>query len=154
MKFANIFRDKVIGPVLMDMGLYSAAASNLLLCTALHESGVLRYHHQDGGPAMGLYQMEPDTLKDLFVNYLSFHKGKRDQLARFSESGLSLDNQWNLYNARYATAACRLQYYRDSQPLPPADDLAGLGAYYKRVWNTSSGKGSAQDFIDVMEKYV
>ena len=153
MKFATIFRERVIAPVLMDMRLHSAAAVNLLLGTALHESGVLRYHHQDGGPAMGLYQMEPDTLKDLFVKYLSFHEDRKAQLERYSEKGLSVDHQWNLYNARYATAACRLQYYRDKEPLPSADDLAGLGAYYKRVWNSSAGAATAQDFIDVMEKY-
>lgn len=154
MRFATIFRDKVIRPTLLDLGLHSAAAVNLLLGTALHESGVLRYHHQDGGPAMGLFQMEPNTLQDLFDNYLSFHDGRLVQLERYSEKGLSVDNAYNLYNARYATAACRLQYYRDSEPLPPADDLAGLGAYYKRVWNSSAGAATAQDFVDVMEKYA
>jgi hypothetical protein len=138
----------------MDMGLYSAAASNLLLGTALHESGALKYHHQDRGPAMGLYQMEPDTLKDLFVNYLSFHDERYVQLEHYAEKGLSIDNQWNLYNARYATAACRLQYSRVSEALPPADDLGKLAAYWKTYWNTSAGAGKKQQFIDAMEKYA
>ncbi len=161
MKFATIFRDKVIGPVLMDMGLYSAAAVNLLLGTALHESAVFRYHHQDGGPAMGLYQHEPNTLKDLFNHYLigpdPSHPWKPDRLAqleRYSEMGLSVTNQWNLYNARYATAACRLQYYRVSEALPPADDLGKLAAYWKTYWNTSAGAGKKQQFVDAMEKYA
>ena len=153
MRFAEIYAQKIIGPVLMDMGLYSAEAVKLLLGTALHESGVLRYHHQDGGPAMGLYQMEPDTLNDLFVNYLSFHKGRFGQLERYAEAGLSTEHVWNLYNARYATAACRLQYYRDKEPLPSVDDLEGLAAYWKRVWNTEAGAGTPQQFIDVMERY-
>jgi len=154
MRFAQIYREKIIGPVLMDMRLHSAAAVNLLLGTALHESGVLRYHHQDGGPAMGLYQMEPDTLKDLFVNYLSFQNGRLAQLGKYCEMGLSPENQWNLYNARYATAACRLQYYRQPASLPPADDLEGLAAYYKKYWNSNAGKATKQNFIDVMEKYA
>lgn len=154
MKFAQIFRERIIGPVLMDMGIYSAAASNLLLGTALHESGILRYHHQNGGPAMGLYQMEPDTLKDLFVNYLSFHKDRYGQLERYGELGLSTEHQWNLYNARYATAACRLQYYRVKEGLPAADDLDGLAAYWKTYWNTEAGAGKKQQFIDAMEKYA
>jgi len=154
MKFATIFRDKVIRPTLLDLGLHSAAAVNLLLGTALHESGVLRYHHQDGGPAMGLFQMEPNTLQDLFDNYLSFHDGRLAQLERYSEKGLSVDNAHNLYNARYATAACRLQYYRQPAALPSADDMEGLAAYYKKYWNSSAGKATAQDFIDVMEKYA
>jgi len=160
MKFATIFRDKVIRPTLLDLGLHSAAAVNLLLGTALHESGVFRYYHQDGGPAMGLYQHEPNTFKDLFDNYLvgdNWDKprraGRLAQLERYSEKGLSVDNAHNLYNARYATAACRLQYYRQPASLPPADDLEGLAAYYKKYWNSSAGKATAQDFIDVMEKY-
>jgi len=110
---------------------------------------------------MGLYQHEPNTLKDLFDNYLvgdnwdnPRRAGRLAQLEKYSEKGLSVDNAHNLYNARYATAACRLQYYRQPASLPPADDLEGLAAYYKKYWNSSAGKATAQDFIDVMEKYA
>jgi len=159
MKSAEIFAQKIITPVLLDLGMHSGAAVKLLLGTALHESGGLRYHHQDGGPAMGLYQHEPNTFKDLFNHYLigpdPSHPWKPDrltQLERFAEKGLSVDNQWNLYNARYATAACRLQYYRHPFKLPPSDDLEALAGIYKQFWNSSAGAATEQDFIDALER--
>lgn len=126
MAFAKIFRDRIIEPVLNDIGYYSPAAANLLLGTALHESGALRYVHQDGGPAMGAYQMEPATLADLFENGLG---SRKHLLMRYSEGALLPTDPVNLYNVRYATVAARLQYYRQPEALPDADDLDGLAAY-------------------------
>lgn len=151
MSFATIFRDRVIVPVLNEIGLHSDAAVNLLLGTALHESK-LKYVHQDGGPARGMYQMEPATLADLHINWLRYHKN--NDLTGFSESGLLPTDPENLYNARYATAACRLQYYRKPEALPAADDLEGLAKYWKDHWNSHLGAGTEEQFIDAWHRYM
>lgn len=152
MSFATIFRDRVIVPVLNEIGLHSDAAVNLLLGTALYESQGLRFVHQIVGPARGPYQMEPATHADLFINWLAHHKN--NALLGYSEAGLLPTDAMNLYNARYATAACRLQYYRQPEALPAHDDLEGLAAYYKKYWNTSVGKATEQDFIDAWHRYM
>ncbi|MCG8506157.1 MAG: hypothetical protein MI755_16255 [Sphingomonadales bacterium] len=148
---AVIFRDKIIVPVLRELELCSEAATTLLLGTALHESGGLRYIHQDGGPAMGLYQMEPDTLDDLWTNWLAYRREWRQSLEVYGEVGLEEHDPENLYNARYATATARLQYYRQPERLPSTrEDLA---YYYKRHWNTSKGRATPQDFLDALDRH-
>lgn len=146
MKAHQIFREKIIDPVIKEMGLYSLEASDLLLGTALHESGKLKYVHQNGGPAMGMYQMEPNTLYDLFDNYLAFHKNKRDRLLEYREIKLSPSDPLNLYNPRYATAAARLQYYRSPDKIP--SDADGQARMWKSVWNTAKGAGTVEQYLE------
>ncbi len=135
------FRLLVIRPALVRLGLWSLAAERLLLGTALAESW-LGFLKQKPGPALGFYQMEPATHFDIWKNYLVYRPGLALK-AKGLAAGLPRAEQmaWNLF---YATAMARLQYRRDKHALP--DDLVGLGAYYKRVYNTYAGKGSAASF--------
>jgi len=146
MKAHQIFREKIIDPVIKEMGLYSIEASDLLLGTAIYESKLI-YQHQIKGPAVGLFQMEPATFNDLFENYLVFQTSKQTQLNKYAELGLEPRSPLNLYNPRHATAACRLQYYRDADKIP--SDADGQARYYKRVWNTDGGKGSVVGYLEV-----
>lgn len=57
-------------------------------------------------------------------------------------------------NLAYATAVCRLQLYRARPPLPAADDVAGLAAYWKRFWNTAKGRGTEEQFIAHYREFV
>ena len=53
-------------------GFYSIDAVNLLLGTAIQESGGLRWRVQvNGGPARGLFQMEEATYTDIWNNFLN-----------------------------------------------------------------------------------
>lgn len=58
------FRDYIIKPSLTHIGLWSPAAEQLVLATAMAESN-LRYLQQINGPALGLYQIEPITHRDM-----------------------------------------------------------------------------------------
>jgi predicted transglutaminase-like cysteine proteinase len=141
----------VIRPTLQGLGLHSLAAERLLLGTALAESG-LRKLKQDGGPALGLYQVEPDTHVDLYRNWLRFRPALAGKLAAFRLADQPRGSQlvWNL---AYATAVARLIYYRDPAALPPAADLAGQARYWKRVYNTSAGKGTAEHYMAAVEPH-
>jgi hypothetical protein len=140
-------RGYVIRPVLQDLGMHSEAAENLLLGTAAQESRLGAYLHQrDDGPALGIYQMEPATHEDIWNNYL-LH---RPVLAHKANAFIapSRDKTRELIgNLNYATAMCRLHYYRVAAPLPKADDIVGLAAYWKKYYNTEGGKGSVSEFI-------
>ncbi len=138
------FRRLVIRPALRAIGLCSPAAERLLLGTALTESGLRRLHQVDG-PALGIFQIEPATHADVWANYLAYRENLASRVASLASEQPRLDQLvWNL---AYATAIARLIYYRRPEPLPAADDLAGLARYWKAHFNTALGAGSAEDFL-------
>jgi len=145
------FRLEIVRPTLQLMGLYSDAAENLLMGTALHESGGLKYVKQINGPALGFYQMEPATLWDLYRNWLKYRPIWRGILDSFKPRNMGRETALVMCLG-YSTAAARLQYYRVPKPLPDADDIDSLAKYYKRHWNTSKGKASEYDFIRAYTK--
>jgi len=155
---ARQFLSLIIKPSLRSIGLQSVAAEQLLLGTALHESGGLRYIKQINGPALGIYQMEPATYKwlmgyidDRFANS-NLHSLIRQSVPRrfvaWPEAAyMSVNMEW-------ATIVARLFYYSKPQPLPPAGDLTALARYYKRYWNTEKGKADPQDFMVALNPYL
>lgn len=150
----------VVRPTLQKLRLWSMAAENLVLGTAAHESAGFRFldqitgpHDAMLGPAYGIYQIEPATHADLFENFLRFHADlwnlALDMRAHWPDPTTQLAT-----NLTYQTAICRLQYYRAKPPLPAADDVEGLAAYWKRWWNTPAGKGTEAQFIEHYRRYV
>ena len=119
--------------------------------TALYESK-LTYLKQLGGPALGVYQIEPDTLTDIYENYLFFRENMMmvmDELQGHME-----EEEAVVANLMYATAIARLIYYRSPMPLPDADDIEGLARMYKIVFNTVKGKGTEEGFIKIYKEYA
>ena len=146
-------RRLIIEPVLNHFHIYSTAAENLLVGTALHESHLTFLEQNGGGPALGIYQIEPDTLKDLYKNYLSY---RPDLLAKADSTKGEFPSRTDALtgNLFYATAVARLIYYRKRPPLPRADDVEGLANYWKRHYNTPSGKGRVEDWINSYEEHA
>ena len=62
----------LVQPVLAGLGLGGSAAVHLLTGTALVESGLVWLGQTGGGPALGLWQMEPATHDDCWRNFLAF----------------------------------------------------------------------------------
>lgn len=147
------FRDCVVAPTLRYLGLHSLAAEQLVLGTAVHESG-LRYLRQlGGGPALGLFQMEPATHRDIWRNYLAFKPVLAGRVLKMRALWATTERQLT-NNAAYACAMCRLHYYRRREPLPKTGDAQALGWYWKRYYNTESGAGTATQFVTVFDEYV
>jgi hypothetical protein len=145
------FRRQVISPTLFAMGFSSPAAQRLLLGTALAESGQ-RHLAQIRGPALGLFQIEPATHHDLWHNYLRFRPHLATLAKLFIVPRRPLQEQL-VWNMAYSAAIARLIYFRDPEALPAADDTTALAAYYKRVFNTSLGRGSPKRFADLIDRY-
>jgi hypothetical protein len=146
-----IFAEIVIFPALTAIGLYSPAAEELVLGTALQESGLL-YLHQQGGPALGFFQMEPATHDDIWANFIEpddiLYQEMNGLIARVGGLTLEQDRLNQLVgNAFYAAAMCRLLYRRVAEPLPAAGDLAGQAAYYKAHYNTPEGAATEAEYI-------
>ena len=146
----------VIRPTLTHLNMYSEAAENLLIGTAMHESR-LEYLHQIKGPAIGLWQMEPATHDDLFENYINYRNNLRSllrQLAGAKYLVSKVDPSEMHGNLNYACAMARMQFYRQSEPLPDKDDIEGLGRYYKKYFNTELGKATPEQFVEAYKRVI
>jgi hypothetical protein len=142
------FRAEVVRPTLVALGLHSDAAEDLLVGTALVESR-LRYLRQiGGGPALGVFQMEPATHDDIQANYLAHRARLRDAVAAFRAPAPRPDSAQLATNLAYATAMCRVHYYRRPEALPAHGDVAGYAAYWKAHYNTALGAGTPEKFIE------
>lgn len=144
---ASTFLKDILCPTLLKMEMHSPAAERLLLMTACHESGGFKYDRQEGGgPALSYYQIEPDTLKDLYRNYLRFRPDMQAVLDRFKPTADCTPEQ-ALMDPVYATAAARMIYRRVPQRLPALDDYMGMARYWKTFYNTPLGKGTEGKFL-------
>lgn len=144
----------VVRPVLHHLGLHSLAAESLLIGTAAQESGGGRYLEQlGGGPALGIYQMEPGTHRDIWQNFLAHRADLASRVADLCAPGLSRLEQLPA-NLLYATAMARVHYLRVPQSLPSAYDVPALAAYWKQHYNTPLGRGSVAEFISNWSRYA
>jgi len=158
----NLFqvRDYVVRPALTHIGAWSKAAELLVMGTGLTESG-LQYLDQvesnkgdlRAGPAYGLFQMEGFTHDDIWENFIRKKPPLHHKLCDLMSP--SPDPIHQLHgNMFYAAAMCRIFYLRIKAPLPAADDLAGMAAYWKRYYNTVHGKGKPEEFIRKAESIL
>lgn len=141
------FLTHVIVPTLEWLRLDSPSARALLLGTALAESNLTYIAQRNDGPAMGVYQMEPNTHDDIWDNFLYYHKDLGDRTKWLMASWPNKKGQDQLMtNLNYATAMCRIHYYRVRDPLPAPEDINGLANYWKVHYNTLGGKGKPLHF--------
>ena len=145
--FAAELKREIIEPTCQGLGLGSPEAVDLVLGTAIAESGLKRLR-QISGPALGLWQMEPATHADIWANYLSYRPHLIERLQEVSGIGAQ-DLNALIFNLRYACAMCRIHYKRVADPIP--ETLEAQAAYYKRYFNTELGKGSARHYLQEWE---
>ena len=124
-----------------------------MLGTAITESGLRALKQAGGGPALGVYQIEPATHADVWRNYLAYRPARAARVLTLAGGALGRPGQL-VWNMGYATAIARLVYYRRPEPLPAADNLAALAAYWKAHFNTVDGKGSALKFVTRVAPYI
>jgi hypothetical protein len=131
---------------------YSETAVNLLMLTAAVESNLGTYIEQIGGPARGIFQMEPATEEDIWINYLAYKPNLKNKVESYMSDTKKIGNHM-VWNYAYAIAMARLKYLRDPNPLPnnTKDDLAKC---WKRVYNTSLGRGTVEKAIKKYEDLV
>ena len=142
----------LITSVLKEIGLYSDNSVNLLMGTAAQESHLGKYRKQiGGGPALGIFQMEPTTFHDIVNNYLRYKPelaAKIERVARVSRfKAEDIEN-----NDLLAICMTRVHYLRVKKAIP--DNLEGWATYWKRYYNTPLGKGTAEEFIANYKRYV
>lgn len=140
-------RDLVIRPTLKHLELWSPAAENLVLGTALVESKA-EYLRQIQGPALGLWQMEPATHDDIHENYLRYQRDLALRVAELTTTAALTDGAMELIgNLYYGAAMCRVHYRRVEEPLPDDRDAHGLAKYWKQHYNTFKGAGTVEKAV-------
>ena len=148
------FRAHIVRPVLDHLGLHTPAAEDLLVGTAIHESGGLKWLRQrGGGPALGLYQIEPGTHDWLIAGYLTA-PGRRALGRRVDElvAPWPARREQLVSNLAYATAVARLRYLPDPEPIP--DNIEGQARYWKRVYNTAHGAGTVAEYVENYRRFA
>jgi hypothetical protein len=140
----HILKDMIIIPVLKNADLYSESAVNLLLGTAAVESEMGLYLYQVGGPAIGLYQIEPKTHMSILNNYVAYRPALIEKLNQYKVSKNDAENL--IGSVHYQTLIARFIYMTVKASLPHYDDVIGLANYWKDHYNTYLGKGTVEKF--------
>lgn len=138
-------RELVVKPALEPLGLWSEVAENLIVGTAIQESA-LYFLKQEKGPALGIYQIEPQTY-DWLRGVISTHRLLRSILSVCSLSHLPSNPSVLVWHLLYATIVCRFRYLVVKEPLPETHNIQKLAKYYKKYYNTESGDATVESFV-------
>jgi hypothetical protein len=133
---------EVVQPTLIALGLMSTAALNLVTGTALAESGAGYLKQVGGGPALGLWQVEPATEQDIWKNFLAYRHDLCTKLHGLLAPGATTPQL--VGNLLYGAAICRLKYLRAPEILPAAQDAAGMASFHKRIYNSALGAANPE----------
>jgi hypothetical protein len=145
------FRRFVIAPALAALapaGIpVTKTAADLLMATAAMESDLGTWLHQEaGGPALGVFEEDPDQLGDLEQLLTTAQKAALATVA----TPQPLADQLGA-NLIAAAAVCRLHYWHATTEPLPADTIAGLWGYYKQFYNSELGAATMPEFIDALK---
>ena len=143
-----------IRPALQALEKGGLAAEQLVLGTGVQESLLNAREQSGGGPALGLFQMEPATHDDCWANFLNFRKPLADKVRQTLDAGQDPVAATLKVNDRYAAAMCRVRYLRAPAAMPPADDVDALAAYWKQHYNTPLGAGTPEEFVEKWPLFV
>ena len=122
---------------------YNSNLVDLLMETMAVESNMGMYDRQiGGGPALGVYQMEPATLQCLKDNYIKYHP----EFKQYSEG--------SLLDMKYATMVCALQYLRYIDIIDIPGTRWGWWLVYKKYYNSYKGKTTKEAYMSKARRYI
>lgn len=139
-------RDQVIRPTLAAAGLGGPSAEALILGTGIQESKLFLRQQIGGGPALGLWEMEPATFHGIMTDYLPSRPALMAAV-KATTGGADPTPDMLRDNDALACLMARLKYHPAHPPLPAARDIAGQANYWKQFYNTPLGKGTTAEFI-------
>lgn len=146
------FRMQVVRPTLKHLDVWTQASENLLVGTAVQESNLDYLVQMGGGPALGVFQMEPATHKDIW-RYLSEINPTLGEALKPLSAAWPVNDQQLVTNLSYATAIARVRFWMVPDPLPGADDIEGLAQYWKTHYNTYLGAGKPEEWSEKYRRY-
>jgi hypothetical protein len=136
---------EMFGQKVNSSSFFSEAAVELLMLTAAQETHLGKYLWQIRGPALGVFQMEPNTYLDIWGNWIMYRQSYLNALNDlWGASGLD----WTLRmkaDLAYQIVMSRIFYMRIPAPIPAATDPISLAHYWKKYYNTVYGKGTPEE---------
>ena len=145
-------REHIVAPTLKTLSMWSKPAEDLMMGTCAVESNMGEFLVQQGsGPALGIFQMEPDTHNDIWKNYLRYRTGSANNLGGLVYQ-FGTTSQEMVHDLRYACTMARIKYWRDPSPIPK--DTEGQAAYWKRIYNTELGAGTIKKYMWAYNHFV
>ena len=130
----------VVEPTLKAIGLYSVAATQLLMGTFLMESGLSLVHQLPNGPGRGLGQVENTTYQDVKqrIQEPRYAPLYAKILTTLNMQELPKDADALMGNLVLAVIFTRLKYYLDRRPMPEPGDINGFANYWGKVYNAGA----------------
>lgn len=124
---------------------FTEEARELLMMVCAHESHLGTYRKQVGGPALGIFQMEPDTFNDLMENYLKYRPELMALVKGRKPEELVEDDV-------LAITMARLLFFRAPESIGKTpEEWAALA---KKRYNTVAGKATAEKYLSDYKKYA
>ncbi len=147
-------RKLVIQPSLQALRLYSIEAEQLLVGTALVESG-LSFMAQVPNPiAKSIWMIEQPTYTSLRIN-LSANKDLAQRALDFLwMDAFPTSHEYLTGNLYAACMFARLKYASIKKPLPPVDDAEKMARYWAMYYNTRNLDSDVARFIQLYNKYA
>jgi hypothetical protein len=129
---------------------HSEDAVELLMMIAAHESRLGTYLRQVGGPALGIFQMEPATHDDVWENGDSCE----DNGAVLGYNlECTIGGDMLEYDLRYQIFMARQRLFMKPEQIPSVNRVAEMAMYCKRHWNTVHGDADAPDYFNAYLDY-
>lgn len=123
--------------------------TNLLLETCAVESDFGKYDKQlDGGPARGIFQMEPNTAWDIIDNYVDYRPNLYKITDPWLDKGL-MDEL--LLNAEFSIIMTRIHYLRVNVVVPST--RLERAHYWVKYYNCG-GKGTIEKYMEKTNRYL
>ena len=147
------FREDILTPALEGLQFREVELKELLVFTCAVESAGGTYVKQIKGPALGIYQLEPNTFTDLWFNYIL----RKPDIVNLLSLNLGVhrlpDPIEIVTDLKLATAFCALLYkYRKAsiKSTNPND----LWDVYKPLYNTEKGAATKDNSIAAYYKFT
>lgn len=123
----------------------------LLFGTACTETQLSPRFQDSGGYAIGLFQIEYATFKDLWKrsipkNNPDLYVAIQKKYSRFSSGEIFFEDLQ--INDELCAVFARMKYAQIKSPIPPASDAKAQASYYKKYYNTPLGKASADAYLE------
>ena len=148
------FRLTLLRPSLVAINLYSEDAEELLIATMAQETLGGSFLAQVSGPALGIYQMEPQTYGDHWAHFIGNDIPLMKNILNACQYMQIPPAQHLVWNLRLATIMTRVHYLRVRSPLPNKDDLDAIWTYYKNYYNSSKGAATQDAFVKNYNRFV
>ena len=105
-------------------------------------------------PALGIYQMEPETYHLLWENYIKEKHSLMMKLsARLGIYQIPSEDRL-IYDLRFATIMARIFYLSIQETVPHYKDVEQVWNYYKKYYNTVSGKAEKTSSLLKYQNFI